>query len=185
MLFYRAVLPLSRQTLTFVSDLIRGHRRQLGSVWRKLDPGQQALSVLVYPRKGEPFAQVGAGFGISTATCWRVCQRNRRAARCAVAQAPGGVAEGQREKIAYVIIDGTLIPIDRIAADRPFYSGKHKRAVCHDRTLVQQGASRDSSLLPITRGSKPRLRGSACACDITLAVHSAFWSSTQARDSRL
>jgi hypothetical protein len=27
----------------------------------------------------------------------------------------------------YVVIDGTLIPIDRVAADRPFYSGKHKR----------------------------------------------------------
>ncbi|MFX4294898.1 transposase family protein, partial [Streptomyces bohaiensis] len=26
-----------------------------------------------------------------------------------------------------VLIDGTLLPIDRIAADRPFYSGKHKR----------------------------------------------------------
>jgi len=23
---------------------------------------------------------------------------------------------------AYVVIDGTLIPIDRVAADRPFYS---------------------------------------------------------------
>jgi len=71
MLFYRAALPLSRQTLTFVSDLIRAHRRELGSVWRKLNPGQQALSALVYLRKGEPFAQVGAGFDISTATCWR------------------------------------------------------------------------------------------------------------------
>ena len=28
---------------------------------------------------------------------------------------------------AFVILDGTLVPIDRIAADRPFYSGKHKR----------------------------------------------------------
>ena len=28
---------------------------------------------------------------------------------------------------AYVVLDGTLIPIDRVAADRPFYSGKHKR----------------------------------------------------------
>jgi hypothetical protein len=28
---------------------------------------------------------------------------------------------------AYVVIDGTLIPIDRVAADRPFYSGKHHR----------------------------------------------------------
>lgn len=24
---------------------------------------------------------------------------------------------------AYLILDGTLLPIDRIAADRPFYSG--------------------------------------------------------------
>jgi hypothetical protein len=28
---------------------------------------------------------------------------------------------------ASVILDGTLLPIDRIAADRPFYSGKHKK----------------------------------------------------------
>ena len=28
---------------------------------------------------------------------------------------------------AFVIPDGTLLPIDRIAADRPFYSGKHKK----------------------------------------------------------
>jgi len=27
---------------------------------------------------------------------------------------------------AYLVIDGTLIPIDRVAADRPFYSGKHR-----------------------------------------------------------
>jgi hypothetical protein len=28
---------------------------------------------------------------------------------------------------AYVVLDGTLIPIDRVAADRPCYSGKHKK----------------------------------------------------------
>jgi len=28
---------------------------------------------------------------------------------------------------AYVVLDGTLIPAGRVAADRPFYSGKHKR----------------------------------------------------------
>jgi hypothetical protein len=27
----------------------------------------------------------------------------------------------------YVVLDGTLISIDRVGADRPFYSGKHKR----------------------------------------------------------
>jgi hypothetical protein len=28
---------------------------------------------------------------------------------------------------AYVILDGTLLPIDRIAADRPYHSGKHRK----------------------------------------------------------
>jgi hypothetical protein len=26
-----------------------------------------------------------------------------------------------------VVLDGTSIPIGRVAADRPFYSGKHRR----------------------------------------------------------
>ncbi|GIH21682.1 hypothetical protein Raf01_98540 [Rugosimonospora africana] len=30
-------------------------------------------------------------------------------------------------RLLWVILDGTLIPIDRIAEDRPYYSGKHKR----------------------------------------------------------
>jgi len=127
MLFYRAALPLSRRTLTFVSELIRGHRRELGSVWRKLDPGQQALSVLVYLRKGEPFAQVGAGFGISTATCWRYVNETVELLAARAPKLRAALRKAKREKMAYVIIDGTLIPIDRIAADRPFYSGKHKR----------------------------------------------------------
>jgi hypothetical protein len=29
--------------------------------------------------------------------------------------------------LAYAILDGTLIAIDRVAVDRPYYSGKHKR----------------------------------------------------------
>lgn len=33
--------------------------------------------------------------------------------------------KAKRRGLAYVVIDGTLIPIDRIAADRPFYAGKH------------------------------------------------------------
>jgi len=31
------------------------------------------------------------------------------------------------QKHAYVVLDGTLIAVDRLAADRPFYSGKHRR----------------------------------------------------------
>lgn len=63
MLFYCAALPLSRQTLTVTAGLIRPrYRAAIGSLWRRLNPGQQALLVLVlvlvlvHLRKGEPFA---------------------------------------------------------------------------------------------------------------------------------
>jgi hypothetical protein len=71
MLFYPAALPLSRQTLTYVTGIIRHHRTQVGSPWRKLSPAQQALLVLAYLRKGETFAELAAGFGTGTATAWR------------------------------------------------------------------------------------------------------------------
>ena len=45
--------------------------RQIGSPWRKLGSGQQALLVLAYLRKGETFAELAAGFGVGTATAWR------------------------------------------------------------------------------------------------------------------
>jgi hypothetical protein len=61
MLFYPAALPLSRQTLDYTAGIIRRHRRRIGSCWRKLDPGRQALLVLAYLRKGETFAELAAG----------------------------------------------------------------------------------------------------------------------------
>jgi hypothetical protein len=41
--------------------MIRRHRRQIGSCWRKCNPGQQALLVLAHLRKGETFASLAAG----------------------------------------------------------------------------------------------------------------------------
>ena len=68
MLFYRAALPLSSRTLTFVAGVIHRHRASTGSSWRKLNPGKQALLVLVYLRKGETFDEIAAGFEVGTAT---------------------------------------------------------------------------------------------------------------------
>jgi DDE superfamily endonuclease len=39
---------------------------------------------------------------------------------------PRALAQAKNAGHAYVVVDGTLIPIDRVAADRPFYSGKHR-----------------------------------------------------------
>ncbi|MEU7481182.1 transposase family protein [Lentzea sp. NPDC042327] len=126
MLFYRAALPLSHRTLRYVSSLIRARRRELGSRWRRLDPAQQALLVLVHLRKGEPFAEVGAGFGVSATTCWRYVHETVELLAARSPKLRQALRTAKRQGWAYVVLDGTLIPIDRIAADRTFYSGKHK-----------------------------------------------------------
>jgi hypothetical protein len=70
-LFYPAALPLSAKTLTYAAGIIRRHRKKIGSCWRKLSPGRQALLVLAYLRKGDTFAELAAGSGVGTATAWR------------------------------------------------------------------------------------------------------------------
>src|SRR5512135_3825226 len=71
MLFYRAALPLSSRTLNYAAGIIRRHRKSIGSRWRKLNPGKQALLILAYLRKGETFADLAAGFTVGTTTAWR------------------------------------------------------------------------------------------------------------------
>jgi hypothetical protein len=127
MLFYRAALPLSRKTLTFVAGIIRRHRISIGSCWRKLNAGQQALLVLAYLRKGETFAALAAGFGVGTTTAWRYVEETVALLAARAPKLRKAVRDAKKAGYAYVIVDGTLIPIDRVAADRPFYSGKRKK----------------------------------------------------------
>ncbi|RFS87236.1 hypothetical protein D0T12_03065 [Actinomadura spongiicola] len=37
------------------------------------------------------------------------------------------LAKAREDGLLYLVLDGTLIPIDRLKADRPLYSGKHKK----------------------------------------------------------
>jgi hypothetical protein len=142
-LFYRAALPLSRKTLTFAAGIIRRHRAVIGSLWRKLNAGQQALLVLAYLRKGETFADLAAGFGVGTATAWRYVNETVALLSARAPKLRTAVRDAARAGYAYVVLDGTLIPIDRVAADQPFYSGKHQR---HGMNL-QVIASPDGSIL--------------------------------------
>ncbi|GAB3219971.1 IS5/IS1182 family transposase [Glycomyces halotolerans] len=126
MLFYPAALPLSTATLTRVAGLIRGHRRHIGSRWRTLDPGQQALLTLAHLHKGERLADLAAGFGISAATA---CRRIRETIGLLAARAPGlqtALRQVRRAGATFVILDGTLIRIRRNRVDQPFYSGKRR-----------------------------------------------------------
>jgi hypothetical protein len=127
MLSYPSAISLSTRSLNHLADLIRAHRRHLRSRWRRLDAGQQALLVLAHLRNGDTYARLAAGFGIGVATAWRYIHE---AVDLLAAAAPTLDQAMRRIRgLAFVILDGTLIAIDRLrgAKDRPHYSGKHKR----------------------------------------------------------
>jgi hypothetical protein len=80
--------------------------------------------VLANLRKGDTFADLAAGFG--TATAWRYVTETVALLAARSPKLPRALAQAKNAGYAYVVADGTLIPIDRVAAGRPFYSGKHR-----------------------------------------------------------
>ena len=130
MLSYPSGMTVSNRALIMLADLLRAHRAQLRTRWRRLDAGQQALLTVAHLRKGETYADLACGFRIGTSTVYRYL---REALELLAALAPtlGEAIEVARGK-AFVILDGTLLRIDRVGmgsgGDRAYYSGKHK---CH------------------------------------------------------
>ncbi|HEY9468002.1 MAG TPA: transposase family protein [Propionibacteriaceae bacterium] len=126
MLFYRAAVDLSSSTLNYLAGLVRRHRTSIGSPWRRLTPAQQALLALVHLRKGETFAELAAGFAVSTATAWRYVQEAIKLLSARSPKLDQALRKAAKDGLGYLILNGTLIAIDRVKADRPYYSGKHR-----------------------------------------------------------
>ncbi len=57
--------------LRFLTQQLRRHRRAIGSRWRRLSAGRQALFTLAHLRVGHTYAQFAAGFGVGTTTAYR------------------------------------------------------------------------------------------------------------------
>ncbi|GAB3953447.1 transposase family protein [Streptomyces sparsus] len=90
--------------------------------WPDLWP--RALPVLAHLRCGDTYARLAAGFRVGITTVYRYM---REAVDLLAARAPAlEQAMTTVRKEAYVILDGTVLPIDGIAADQPYYSGKKK-----------------------------------------------------------
>lgn len=62
MLVYPSGLDVSSSVLRFLSARLRAHRRSLGTRWRRLSPGRQALLALAHLRNGHPYVQLAAGW---------------------------------------------------------------------------------------------------------------------------
>ncbi|MDT0341324.1 transposase family protein [Streptomyces litchfieldiae] len=123
MLVYPSGIDLSSSALRYLSGLLTARRLERGTRWRRLPAGRQALLVLAHLRCGHTYAQLAAGFGVGTTTVYRYVTE---AVEVLAALAPElATAMKTASAKAFVILDGTLLPIDRIAADRPYYSGKH------------------------------------------------------------
>ncbi len=120
MLVYPSGVDVSSSALRFLSARLRW---ELVTRWRRLSPGRQALLTLAHLRNGHPYAHLAAGFGIGTTTA---CRYVAEAVELLAALAPTLAAAARTASTkAFALLDGTLLPIDRIAADSPFYSGKH------------------------------------------------------------
>lgn len=157
MLSYRAALPLSRRTLEYVAGVIRRHREAIGTRRRKLTPGRQALLALVHLRKGEAYTEVAAGFGISVATAWRYVTETVALLAQRAPKLDHAIRAAKKAGYPCLVLDGTLIRIGRVAADRPCYSGKKRR--WHG---YRSGyGSRSGSLLPTAHASRPARRTGA------------------------
>jgi DDE superfamily endonuclease len=113
-LAYPASLPLPREYVSYLAGLIWRHRKVIGSRWRRLKPGRQALLTLVHLFKNEPFEQVAAAFKVGTSTAWRYVQEG---VKLLAEQAPSlteALWHAAWSGSNFVFVDGTVVPIDRV-----------------------------------------------------------------------
>ncbi len=116
LLSYRASIPLSNRTLVRLAELIRAQRTERRCRWRRLDPAQQAPLVLAHLRNGDTYARLAAGFAIGTTTAWRHVRESVDPLAALADDVHAAVQRALRP--AYAIVDGTLIPIDRLIDER-------------------------------------------------------------------
>jgi DDE superfamily endonuclease len=125
----QCALPLSRQTLTFIADLLRARLTKIGSRWRKLPPGKIALIVLATLRHDHRLADMAGGNGVSASTIHRWTWEVIGLLAARAPRLDRALAKITRQGGEAVLLDGTLIPTRRRpgTASRKNCNGKHKK----------------------------------------------------------
>jgi DDE superfamily endonuclease len=128
-LFYRVRLDVPRDLALFVSGLLAGRRRQIGTRkgTRRLGCYRQALFGLAWFRDKGDIPRLGAGFGLSQATAYRYLDE----VTLVLAACAPGLREALERALAegtpYVILDGKIVDTDR----------------CREKTLSRKGREID------------------------------------------
>jgi Helix-turn-helix of DDE superfamily endonuclease len=92
---------------------------------------------LAHLRNGDTLTRLACGFQIGVATAWRYV---REAVDLLAATADDLDAVMARIRVlAYAILDGTLVPIDRVADQKPYYSGEHGRHGVNAQVIADPG----------------------------------------------
>lgn len=140
---YRAMLDVPHEVVEHISWLIYARRCELNSRWRRLGCFKQALLVLVHLRKNETLAHLGTGFGVSTATAGRYVIETIDV----LAEHAPSLLDALRDHDPkeFLILDGTLVRTDRVAADEPYYSMKHRHHGMNCRSWRVRTAGRSGS----------------------------------------
>ena len=137
MITYRAMLDVPRELVAYLSRLLTAERRARGTrrTTRALTCWYQALLVLAWFRNGGDKTLLGAGFGISRATCYRYLAEG---IKVLTAQAPDlheALQRAAEQGWSHVILDGKLFATDRLSETvtsvkgntiDAWYSGKHR-----------------------------------------------------------
>ncbi|MFJ8159212.1 transposase family protein, partial [Streptomyces sp. NPDC094468] len=125
---YQVRLPVSKRTIEFVAGLIRGRRKRLGTRWRKVTPGTQAIVVPAVLRHDQRLADMAGGNAVSASTVrrWVLEVLGLPAARAP--RLDRALKKIARRGGAMVLLDGTLVRTRRRTGtdNRKNYSGKHK-----------------------------------------------------------
>jgi len=96
-------------------------------VLAEAEPGPAGPAGPGAPAQGRDIRGAGCRVGVGTATAWRYVTETVALLAARAPRLGPALRAAKRAGLAFVVIDGTLIPVDRVAKDRPFYSGKHKK----------------------------------------------------------
>lgn len=137
MIGYLAMLDVPRELVRHLARLLAAHRRLLGTRrrTRALTCYHQALMVLIWFRKAEDTALLGAGFGVSRATAYRYIAEGITVLAAQRPDLHDALRRAAEDGWAFVILDGKLFDSDRLAETTSsvkgttidaWYSGKHR-----------------------------------------------------------